>query len=38
MKTAITTITVLAIVLLSAVAIVGIEANGHPVALQLAMN
>ncbi len=38
MKITLTTIAVLAIVLLSAAAIVQIEADGHPVALQLAMH
>lgn len=38
MKITLTTLAVLAIVLLSAVAIVQIDAHGHPVALQLAMH
>lgn len=38
MKITLTTLAVLAIVLLSAAAIVQIDAHGHPVALQLAMN
>ena len=38
MKTTLTTIAVLAVVLGSAAAIVQIDAHGHPVALQLALN
>jgi len=38
MRLTLTTIAVLAIVLLCAAAIVQIDAQGHPVALQLAMN
>ncbi|GGY34497.1 hypothetical protein GCM10007387_15540 [Pseudoduganella albidiflava] len=38
MRLTLTTLAVLAIVLLSAAAIVQIDAHGHPVALQLALN
>jgi hypothetical protein len=38
MKTTLTTIATLAIVLASAAAIIQIDAHGHPVALQLALN
>lgn len=38
MKLTLTTVAVVAIVLLSAAAIVQLDVHGHPVALQLALN